>query len=80
MNARYIELIDSRSFDFRIENAINDIYGKIDFADHHVEHELASVNDHILNMLGKIEKREDKSESRIDNIEDVSILTVLMFS
>jgi hypothetical protein len=55
-----------------LENAINDILAKLEFFDHHTEHEFASVNDHILNMLGKIEKREDKSEMRIDTIEDVS--------
>lgn len=54
----------------RLENAINDILVKLDFFDHHTEHEFASVNDHILNMLGKIEKREDKSETRIDTIEE----------
>jgi hypothetical protein len=39
--------------------------------DHHVEHALAQVDDHISNMIGKIEKREDKSEGRIGEIETV---------
>lgn len=42
----------------------------MDDADHHVEHEFAEVNDHIKSMLSKLEKREDKSESRLDLIEE----------
>lgn len=53
----------------RVENAINDLMDRVDLLDHHVEHELASVEDHIKSLLGKIEKREDKSEFRIDTIE-----------
>ena len=34
-----------------------------------MEHQFASVMDHIKNLIAKIEKREDKSESRIENIE-----------
>ncbi len=37
--------------------------------DHHVEHEFASVADNIKNLIGKLEKREDKSESRLENLE-----------
>lgn len=35
-----------------------------------MEHELAEVNDHIKSMLSKLEKREDKSETRLDLIEE----------
>jgi hypothetical protein len=45
---------------------------KLDVFDHHVEHELTAINDHIANLLSKIEKREDKAELRIENIEAVS--------
>ncbi len=40
-----------------------------DTLDHHVEHQLAAVMDHIKNLIGKLEKREDNAESRIENIE-----------
>lgn len=62
----------------RIENAINDIMAKLDLLDHHLEHELAAVNDHINSLLGKIEKREDKSELRIDSIEAVRKLCIAL--
>jgi hypothetical protein len=39
--------------------------------DHHVEHALASVKDHIANMVGKLEKREELSEGRIEDLESV---------
>lgn len=39
--------------------------------DHHVEHELASVYDHIKSLIGKLEKREDKSESRLEQLESL---------
>lgn len=57
-----------------MESALNDLLGKAEFLDHHVEHALASIDDHIANMIGKIEKREDKSESRIGDLETVKHL------
>ena len=41
----------------------------LEVADHHVEHELAAVQDHIKNLIGKIQQREDKAETRIENLE-----------
>lgn len=55
-----------------METAINELMNKGEYLDHHVEHALASINDHIANMVGKLEKREDKSESRIGDLESVS--------
>lgn len=52
-----------------MEQIINSIIDDHDTLDHHVEHQLASVMDHIKNLIGKIEKREDKSETRIENLE-----------
>lgn len=57
-----------------MENAINSLMEKGEFLDHHVEHALASIDDHIANMIGKLEKREDKSESRIGDLESVSFI------
>jgi len=54
----------------RLEDHANEVLGKLDFVDHHVEHELVSVNDHIESMLAKLKKREDVAEGRIDNLED----------
>lgn len=55
----------------RIEDAINAIYEAKALQDHSIEHSFAEVDDHINNMLAKIEKREKSSEGRIDNIEEV---------
>ena len=56
----------------RIEDHLDVLTGKLDKLDHHLEHALASVQDHIANMVGKLEQREDKSEGRIGNLEEVS--------
>jgi hypothetical protein len=53
----------------RIEQALNFIMEDHDTLDHHVEHQLAAVMDHIKSLIGKIEKREDNAENRIENIE-----------
>lgn len=55
---------------FRLEDHANEVLTKLDFMDHHVEHELVAVNDHIESMLGKMKKREDVAEGRIDNLEE----------
>jgi hypothetical protein len=57
---------------YRLEQAVNTILERLDVMDHHVEHEFAGVDDHIENMLAKLAVREDKSETRIDNLEGVS--------
>lgn len=54
-----------------IEEQLNDMVGQYQKLDHHVEHALASVQDHIANMISKLEKREDKSEGRIEDLESV---------
>ncbi len=59
----------SKLFHVRIEQALNFIMEDHDTLDHHVEHQLAAVMDHIKNLIGKLEKREDNAESRIENIE-----------
>ena len=55
----------------RIEDSINSILQQISFIDHHVEHELVSVEDKLVNLLGKLEKKEDISENRIATLEEV---------
>lgn len=53
----------------RLEAAVNQMVEKHTTLDHHVEHQFVSVDDHLANMIGKLEKREDKSEGRIENLE-----------
>lgn len=55
----------------RLEQVINKIIDKHETLDHHVEHQFASVYDHIKSLIGKLEKREDKSETRLENLENL---------
>lgn len=48
---------------------MNDLLEKHNKLDHHVEHQFVSVDDHLSNMVGKLNKREDKSEDRIGSLE-----------
>ena len=43
----------------------------VETLDHHVEHQLTAVDDHIKNLLNKISEREDKSEGRIAELESI---------
>jgi len=43
----------------------------VETLDHHIEHQLTSVDDHIKNLLNKITEREDKSEGRIAELESI---------
>lgn len=52
-----------------LEEVINRIISKHETLDHHVEHQVAAIMDHIKNLISKLEKREDKSEARIENLE-----------
>lgn len=54
----------------RIENTINDMMTKNQIREHHIEHAFATIDDHLLNMIAKIEKREDKSDDRLKDVED----------
>jgi lectin, mannose-binding 2 len=53
----------------RLEAAVNEMLEKHNKLDHHIEHQFVSVDDHLSNMIGKLEKREDKSEDRIVSLE-----------
>lgn len=61
--------MDYKSRFERLEAAVNDVLEKYQKLDHHVEHEFVSVDDHLTNMISKLEKREDKSEDRIGSLE-----------
>lgn len=55
----------------RLVEVTNKLIDAHETLDHHVEHQLASVTDHIKNLIGKLEKREDKSETRLTNLEEI---------
>jgi len=54
----------------RLEEMMNTVLQRLSTLDHHLEHEFASVEDHIKVMGGKLEARENKAENRIDNLEE----------
>lgn len=55
----------------RLVDVTNKLIDAHETLDHHVEHQLASVVDHIKNLISKLEKREDKSETRLTNLEAI---------
>lgn len=59
-----------------LDQVINRIIDAHETLDHHVEHQFASVYDHIKSLIGKVEKREDKSETRLENLENLVKKTV----
>ena len=65
-----------RNFFFHsVEEAINGVLEKQQFADHHLEHELASVDDNLKHMISKLERKETDVETRIDKVEKVSLIS-----
>lgn len=65
---------------FRLENAIHEIRSAQAVLDHHLEHELASVKDHIDTLVSKLDKREDKAETRITGLEEIVKKVLSLFS
>lgn len=63
--------VDTKTKFDRLVEVTNKLIDAHETLDHHVEHQLASVMDHIKNLIGKIEKREDSSENRITNLEGI---------
>ena len=58
-------------FSYSLASMVNKLVGNAELQDHHVEHQLAQVQDHIKNLIGKLQAREDKAESRIDDLEAI---------
>jgi mannose-binding lectin 2 len=52
-----------------LEEVLNKLITRHETLDHVVEHQVAAITDHIKNLIGKLEKREDKSEARLENLE-----------
>ena len=44
---------------------------KLEYFDHHIEHELASITDDIDNMIHKLQKREGDTEAKVENLEEI---------
>jgi mannose-binding lectin 2 len=53
----------------RLENKVSELLEKLDFLQHHVEHELAAVEDHNKITIGKLQSQEAISEGRIEELE-----------
>jgi hypothetical protein len=49
---------------------MNSVLEKLEFVDHHMEHEFAGISDHIESVTSKLKKREDSADTRIENLED----------
>mmetsp|Transcript_21464 Transcript_21464/g.48610 ORF Transcript_21464/g.48610 Transcript_21464/m.48610 type:complete len:430 (-) Transcript_21464:197-1486(-) len=53
----------------KLATEVNKALEQLQTLDHHLEHELAAVQDHIKNLLGKMAAREDRAEDRIADLE-----------
>jgi hypothetical protein len=53
----------------RLENKVSELLEKLDFLQHHLEHELAAVEDHNKVTIGKLQSQEAISEGRIAELE-----------
>eukprot|EP00601_Ochromonadales_sp_CCMP2298_P032910 CAMPEP_0173357114 /NCGR_PEP_ID=MMETSP1144-20121109/18690_1 /TAXON_ID=483371 /ORGANISM="non described non described, Strain CCMP2298" /LENGTH=395 /DNA_ID=CAMNT_0014305997 /DNA_START=66 /DNA_END=1254 /DNA_ORIENTATION=- len=53
----------------KASDEVNKALEQLQTLDHHLEHELAAVQDHIKNLLGKMAAREDRAEDRIADLE-----------
>ena len=71
-NRKHFELRDKAFSDATVstlEEAINALISKQTYMDHHFEHELVSVEDHLKNLQGKLGQRNSFDE-RLSEIED----------
>lgn len=71
-NRKHFELRDKAFSDATVstlEEAINTLISKQTYMDHHFEHELVSVEDHLKNLQGKLGQR-DSLDERLSEIED----------
>jgi mannose-binding lectin 2 len=53
----------------RLEDMVATLLDKLEFLEHHVEHELAAVDDHTKVTVEKLKARESTSEGRLDELE-----------
>lgn len=53
----------------RLEDAVDRVLAKLSYIEHHTEHELASVEDHMKVTVSKLQSQEAISEGRLDELE-----------
>lgn len=52
-----------------VERRLDDLVGRLEHLQHHLEHEMVSVDDHVRVTLDKLARQEEQSEGRIDALE-----------
>mmetsp|Transcript_5382 Transcript_5382/g.5546 ORF Transcript_5382/g.5546 Transcript_5382/m.5546 type:complete len:414 (+) Transcript_5382:70-1311(+) len=51
----------------RVEDALNTVFDKMDFMDHHLEHKLVTLEEHVSSMQHKLDKLESIDPSQMDD-------------
>ena len=54
----------------RIEGQLDTLVGALEHLQHHLEHEMVAVDDHVRSTIDKLSKQEDISAGRIDERAD----------
>ncbi|KAJ8603710.1 hypothetical protein CTAYLR_000197 [Chrysophaeum taylorii] len=54
----------------RIEAQIDQLIGRLEHLQHHLEHEMVAVDDHVRTTVDKLAKQEQAAETRIEALED----------
>lgn len=54
----------------RLEVALDQLLAKVDHLEHHLEHEMVAVDDHVRTTIEKLAKQEQSAEKRIDVLEE----------
>lgn len=62
------EGINLERFD-RIEASIDELFHKFQHLQHHLEHEMVAVDDHVRTTIEKLSKQEESAEVRIEDLE-----------
>jgi len=62
------EGVSTERFD-RIEAALDQLLAKFEHLQHHLEHELVAVDDHVRTTIDKLAKQERSAEDRIETLE-----------
>jgi mannose-binding lectin 2 len=69
---KLFELKDADSPDdklLQLEAVVNSIFDKLEFLDHHIEHELAGLEDGVQNLNNKLKEQREKPE--IENLDEI---------
>ena len=60
----------------RIEGQLDRLLRKLDFLEHHFEHEMAAADDHVQSTVGKLREAENDAAERIGMLEKKIVATV----